>query len=118
MTKSLYLFALMLVIFSSCAKNKVVVPEGMIPRDSMIVILAEMHLVEATIQSRNLGRNDTTRLEAFGRYKYLLAKHKITEVEFKKSFEFYRSEPEYFLTMYNDIITRLSELQAKDALTK
>lgn len=108
-----YLLLSFLILITACSKPEVKVPADIIPRDSMIVVLADIHLIEATIQLKGLGRNDTLKAEAYGRYRYVFNKHKISSTQFRKSLEYYRSEPEYFHTMYNEVITRLSVEQAK-----
>jgi hypothetical protein len=99
-------------LLSSCSKKQVVVPESVIPRDTMILMMTDIHLAEATIQIRNLGRSDTTRQEAYARYRYIYEKYKVGDDRFRESFEFYRSQPEYFHKMYDEVLTRLSEKQA------
>lgn len=100
-------------VFFSCSSPEVSIPSTVIPRDSMVAILADIHLIEATIQIKGLGRFDTLKAEAYGRFRYLFEKYHITNSRFKESLEYYRSEPEYFHLMYDDVLTRLSEEQAK-----
>ncbi len=102
-----------LSVLIGCSKKEVEVPDDVISRDSMIVILAEIHLAEATIQVLNVDLNDSTKIASFGLYRHIFSKHKITQELFKKSFDFYKSEPAYFHTMYDEVITNLSEDQAK-----
>jgi len=102
----------MLII--ACSRPEVIVPATVILRDSMISVLSDMHLAEAAIQLRNLGAGDTARAETYARYRYVFRKHGINADQFRKSMTFYRSHPEYFNKMYKEVITRLSETQAKE----
>jgi hypothetical protein len=104
---------LVLSLFFGCSKKQVEVPEDVIPRDTMIVVLAEIHLAEASIQVLNVEVKDSLRAVSFGFYHHIFSKHKITQELFKKSFDYYRSEPTYFHAMYDEVITHLSEEQAK-----
>ena len=104
---------LMLSLFFGCSKKEVKVPADVIPRDTMIVVLAEIHLAEASIQVLNVEVKDSLKAVSFGLYNYIFSKHKITQELFKKSFDYYRSEPAYFHAMYDEVITHLSEDQAK-----
>jgi len=113
MKRITYLPLSLLIFIFACSKPEVKIPEDVIPRDSMIVVLADIHLIEATIQLKGLGRNDTLKEEAYGRYRYVFNKHKVTTSQFRKSLEYYRSEPEFFQKMYDEVITRLSVEQAK-----
>ena len=104
---------LMLSLFFGCSKKQVEVPADVIPRDTMIVVLAEIHLAEASIQVLNVEVKDSLKAVSFGFYNYIFSKHNITQELFKKSFDYYRSEPAYFHAMYDEVITHLSEDQAK-----
>ncbi|MFN0187458.1 MAG: DUF4296 domain-containing protein [Bacteroidia bacterium] len=104
---------LMLSLFFGCSKKQVEVPSDVISRDTMIVVLAEIHLAEASIQVLNVEVKDSLRAVSFGLYNYIFSKHNITQELFKKSFDYYRSEPAYFHAMYDEVITHLSEDQAK-----
>lgn len=104
---------LVLSLFFSCSKKQVEVPADVISRDTMIVVLAEIHLAEASIQVLNVEVKDSLKAVSFGLYNYIFSKHKITQELFKKSFDFYRSEPAYLHAMYDEVITHLSEDQAK-----
>ena len=85
----------------------------MIAADTMVRMLADMHLAEAAIQMRNLSGNDSLHTEAFARYKFVFSKYKVSRVRFEKSFRWYSAEPELFSKMYDSVIVRLSEGQAK-----
>ncbi|MFN8155166.1 MAG: DUF4296 domain-containing protein [Bacteroidia bacterium] len=100
-------------ILCSCSKPKVEVPANIIPADTMVRILTDMHLVEAAIQMRNLSGHDSLHTEAFGRYKFVMEKYKISREQFEKSFRWYSSEPQLFARMYDSVIVHLSEGQAK-----
>lgn len=108
------LFLLSTMLLFACSRPEVIVPESVIPRDTMISILSDMHLAEAAIQLRNMGSGDTARAESYARYRYVFKKHNISIGQFRQSFAFYRSQPEYFNKMYKEVITRLSEIQAKE----
>lgn len=99
----------------SCSKPKVVMPAEVIPADTMVKILSDMHLAEAAIQMRNLSGHDSLRSEAFGRYKYIFEKYKVSATDFEKSFKWYSGEPELFSKIYDSVIVHLSEGQAKAA---
>ncbi len=101
------------LVLSACSKPKVEVPADVISKDSMIRMLTDMHLAEAAIQMRNLSGHDSLHREAFGRYKFIFEKYKVSADVFEKSFRWYSSEPEIFSGMYDSVIVHLSEGQAK-----
>lgn len=100
-------------VMASCSRPKVEVPVSVISADSMVNILADMHLAEAAIQMRNLSGHDSLHPEAFGRYKFVLDKYKISRQTFEKSFRWYSSEPQIFSKLYDSVIVHLTEAQAK-----
>ena len=109
--KSLLLLGI--IILSSCSREKEEVPSNIMPQKKMIEVLSDVHYTEATIQLRNLNYSDSTRKIAYGYYKEVFQKHQITPEQFKESFEWYKSHPEVMNDMYKEIITHLSEEQAK-----
>lgn len=95
-------------ILQACEKKPVTIPADVLSRDTMIVVLADVHLAEALLQLQNLGRNDSTREIAVGYYKAVYDKHNITPEQFDRSFRFYVKQPEILTAMYDSVITRLS----------
>lgn len=105
-------FFLIILIAVSCSKKEEVVPADILPADKMIPVLADMHLAEATIQLRNYGHNDSTKNLAYGFYRFIFQKHKLTEAEFHKSFTWYSQRPEKMHAIYQEVLSELSRKQA------
>lgn len=116
--KKLFLLSAFVFLLTACDKKPVEIPAGVISRDSMIVILSDIHIAEAMLQLKNLTRNDSTKEIAFGYYKSVFDKHKITAAEFERSFNFYVQQPEMMSGMYDSIITRLSSRNLDTKVTK
>lgn len=112
MRKGLLLILTLLTF--ACSKPEVVVPQEVIPRDSMISLLCDLHLAEASIQLRNAGAGDSARAETYARYRYVFSVHQVDRERVKNSMIFYRSHPEFFHKMYKEVIAKLSERQAKE----
>lgn len=108
---SLLLFLLLYVV--ACSPPEESVPAGIICRDSMVMILTDIHIAEAALQLRDLGRNDTTRMEAYGRYRYIFEKYGVKRTDFNESFTWYRNKPHLFHAMYDQVIDRLNVMQAR-----
>ena len=103
-----------MIILSSCSREKEEIPSNIMPQKKMIEVLSDVHYTEETIQLKNLNYSDSTRKIAYGYYKEVFQKHQITPEQFKESFEWYKSHPEVMNDMYKEIITHLSEEQAKE----
>jgi hypothetical protein len=97
-----------IIFFTSCSKKEEEIPKDILPQETMITVLSDMHYAEAMLQLKNLGQNDSTKRIATGYYKFVLAKHHIDQQQFQKSFKYYLSKPEITTDMYDSIITRLS----------
>jgi hypothetical protein len=102
---------------AGCSQSEEI-PEGIIPRDSMVNLLADMQLAEARIQSISLERNDSTKQVSYGYYKYIFTQHHTTPLQFKKSFDYYSHHLTTFSNMYDDVITRLSKMEAESTKKK
>lgn len=107
------LLVFLLLSLLACSPPEVSVPVGIIPRDSMVMIMTDIHIAEAALQLRDLGRNDTLRLEAYGRYRYIFEKYGVTRARFNESFTWYSNNPHLFHEMYEQVIDRLNVMQAK-----
>lgn len=113
-TFSKYLLIAGIALTISCSRSKEEIPSSVIEQKKMVEVLSDVHYTEATIQLRNLNYSDSTRKIAYGYYKEVFQKHHITPEQFKESFMWYKSHPEVMNDMYKEIITRLSEEQAKE----
>jgi len=82
----------------------------------MVMIMSDIQIAEAALQVRDLGRNDTTRREAYGRYRYVLEKYGVSREGFESSFSWYSSKPHLFHGMYEEVIDRLNVMQAAGRL--
>lgn len=110
-------FLLMFAI--SCGKKKkaFVVPDGIIKKEEMVKVLADIHITEATINLRNVSSTNTVSLNA-ALYKNVFVKHKISKEEFEKSYAFYSSNTELFNDVYDNVITELTKMQAEEEKKK
>jgi hypothetical protein len=103
----------LLVLIASCT-NEVKIPADVLPQNKMAMVLADVQQVEALIQSSALERNDSTRAIAYGYYKSVFEKNKITPAQFRKSFTFYANHLDLMDKMYDDVLINLSKRQAEE----
>ncbi len=102
-----------ILLTASCSQQKEEIPSNVMPQKKMIAVLAAVHYTEATIQLRNLNYSDSTRKIAYGYYKEVFQRNKITPQQFKESFTWYKNHPEVMKELYKAVITNLSEEQTK-----
>ena len=107
---------LLFIALSSCSGSGdgLKVPEDVIPRDSMISALVDMHLIEgAKIGQKVMG--DTLKINTY--YAKLYSKYGVSEKEFEKSFRFYSEHPGEMNKMYQEVIERLNKIQQEPPRT-
>jgi hypothetical protein len=107
----IYICFVVLFIFS-CA-DPVVIPENVLSKEKMALILTDVQEAEAQIQSLSLERNDSTKAIAYGYYKSIFEKHKITPEKFRESFDFYANNLGILDKIYDEVIVNLSKAQAE-----
>ena len=101
------------VFTNSCSRSKEEIPSTVMAQNKMVEVLSDVHYTEATIQLRNLNYSDSTRKIAYGYYKEVFQKHHITPEQLKESFNWYKNRPELMSDLYKEVVTKLSEEQAK-----
>ena len=84
--------------------------EGIIEKEKMIELLTDVQMLESTAV---FVRNKNADFEIGEGYLWLFDQYGVTEEEFKKSVEFYASDPKTYEEMYDRIIINISEKQAE-----
>jgi len=103
----LFLIGLIIILFG-CSNNNV--PKDLIPEDSLVLIIVDMHLadailIEPSVQQKQFVINKTKF------YNVVLDKHSITKEEFQKNIDYYSNNPEQFNKVYEKVIEELTILQ-------
>jgi hypothetical protein len=103
-----------LILFFSCTQ-KTKIPEDILPPDKMEKLLMDMLRAEEFLNQR---QPDSATLDSFNRiklYQSVLALHKMTKENFKKSFTFYEAHPDLLKTVLDSMH---SEVARVDSQTK
>ena len=110
-----YLIVILLTV-SSCSSfstEDTDVPADLIPRDKMIVILADMQITEAfldDLRKTGIRTNDSSLLY----FQKVFKKNQVSPLEFENSLLYYKKNLEQMDLIYTDVVTRLNELKAKN----
>lgn len=112
---SIYLFILLLVFLTNCADEtkEPIPPDHLIPKEQMIVIMADIQVTEAYILNQKLKssqKKDTSLLY----YERIFKKNEVTKIQFEESLSFYKEDLPELKKLYTQVITRLNELKAKN----
>ena len=115
MNRILILGFVLLFCFS-CKQSEIVIPNDVIPFDTMVQVLSDVQQSEVAILFlRNKNAVDVPKPE--GLYKFILNQHKITAEEFDKSFKFYSGQTQLMEKLYAAIIEELTKRQVQLEIT-
>ena len=102
---------LLIAVFTAfaCSKPPVKKPENLIGEESMVDILVDVHLAEASFNSRRHRDSIVGNSSSVNFYYAVLQKHGMQDSIFEKSLLFYASQPRRFEKMYRKIMNQLTE---------
>jgi hypothetical protein len=94
-------------------KKSVKIPDSIISPDSMVSLIADLQIVEATLREyKRLGKEDEARTEAF--LAEVFAKHQVTPQHYDSSTVWYEQHLQIYQQIYTDVVTRLSLMQTEE----
>jgi hypothetical protein len=88
------------------------VPVNLIPADSMIRILVDVHLIESSLKIVQTKKPDNERYTD-SYYLTLFQKHHITRQQFIQSLEYYERDATQLEKIYEKVIIELSKLESQ-----
>lgn len=97
-------------IYSSCSKSAIKIPADIIPKDSMVFIMMDVHIAEAGVKTLSA---DSTMINTKTYYNFIYKKHHITEEQFQKSLRFYTYNPELLQEIYIKMTEEMSKKEAE-----
>ena len=113
MHKYIILFFSVLLFLTACDSDTA--PEGVIPKQQMISLLTDIHLTDGTLYSLPQEK-DSLYKYGYAKYQVVFKKYHTNDKTFRKSFEYYTTQPEVIEDMYNQIY---ATIQAKtDSINK
>ena len=113
--KKTAVFILLCALFA-CHKGNVHIPDDVVKPDSMVQVLTDIHIFQATLQLGYFSNDSAAAAKrAFGD---ILKKHNLTEQQYKKATEFYSYHPALLDSIYEKVINNLSEQKVQLQGTK
>ncbi|MFM9056147.1 MAG: DUF4296 domain-containing protein [Bacteroidota bacterium] len=103
----------LIVVVTACSQKDEVRPTGILPPDSMVVLMVEIHMAEAGIQSTALEPVEIKKAVAEAKYAEVLSRHGLTARELQVNFEYYRNRPEQFREIYAKVISGMESETAR-----
>jgi len=83
-----------------------------IPKESFVPILVEIHLADALLQM-SLVRQDYPGRDSISNYQDILKNHGYTKEMFDKTIEFYERDPDELNDLYEKVVSELTQLQGE-----
>lgn len=112
-----YIFLLLsTVILASCYTTQeeigIQVPDDLIPRDKLVLILADIEIIESAIRDKqNFGHEIADLNEAY--YASTFKFYEVSRDQFESSMKFYKQDLDLMNDIYEDVITRLSVIESE-----
>jgi hypothetical protein len=101
----------LLLLITSCHHSTVEKPEKLIDENTMIDMLADIHLAESAFSHLRHQDSLVEKSSSVDLYYSVLDKYQIQDSVFEKSLVFYASQPRRFEQMYRKTMNKLSEME-------
>ena len=118
-------FLLCLILLYSCSNQEenpallTEVPDSVIPKPTMIKILADLSLLESARSQNFLNKTDSMGRvilpDISAMQEEILKKYNLSKRQYESSFRFYTTHPEIIMGLYEEAMNELSQLQANTA---
>lgn len=80
--------------------------DSIIPREVMVKIAADVHVLEAALLKKRYDRKNT-KMIAGSYYKELFSKYRITELRYRRNIDRLQENTRDFMAFYNEVIAEL-----------
>lgn len=114
--KKTILFITISLLFACGKSNSGHIPSGVIPPDSMVQVLTDVHIFQAMLQLGDYRNDSASTLRSA--FLNVLKKHHLTEADYKKCTQYYSSHPALLDSVYEKVLNNLSQLKAEQLGTQ
>ncbi len=106
-----FLLVVLVLFLSNCKPKEISVdePDRLIPQDTMVMILRDIHLAEARVNKLNVSATDSTRLIFEVAEKKIYQKYHIDTTTYRQNYRYYVTDPERFGELYKKVVQDLEE---------
>lgn len=114
MIKTLNIFLIFILLSSSCSleQKEISIPDNVISKDSMVLILADVHIQEAMInQYSQEGR--LMKMNPAKQYQLIFDKYHISKERYDSSYQFYLDNPSLLNKIYENVVIELTKKQTE-----
>ncbi len=109
---SLWIGILALIVFNACTpdEKEVTIPEGLIPRDTLLPLLVDIHLADAYLSQNRLPKKSKNR-NVF--YAGITRKYGYERAVFDSTIRFLATQPKLYQDIYEEVINELSMIKGQ-----
>ena len=100
-----------LFLVCSCNKKAVEIPKGILTKQELVPVLADMHLAQAAAGLNQFS--DTARYNLNEYSDAIFKLHHISKEKYDSSLSFYSSHPDLLDEIYQEVINELSKKQSE-----
>ncbi|MDD2564966.1 MAG: DUF4296 domain-containing protein [Salinivirgaceae bacterium] len=117
MKSRIIIFASLLVFVACSSQETLSSDDKIIPRDSMIMLMVDIHITDAILlQAVNHRKIQPNQIPSY--YADLLKKHNVSKLRFDNSLQKYSDDLDDFSKMYDNIMAELSLKKAEQVTGK
>jgi hypothetical protein len=99
------------LLIAACKSDMPSMPADVLPIDKMKVVLADMQIADAVVETKMQGgANESALTQEY--YARIYAIHQISPEQFTRSMKFYEDHPQWLNKLYEEILTELSKRSA------
>ncbi|MHC2992977.1 hypothetical protein OB13_15825 [Pontibacter sp. HJ8] len=101
-----------MALLLGCQKQTTQAPDNLVPQETMVQILADVHIAEALIENRVIYP-DTALMTYNQQQQRILASHNVSEEDFRKTYNYYLENLTLMDKLYEVVLDTLSVREAK-----
>ena len=116
--KQVVLILFCTLFFACSSKQSEVIPPEVLPREKMVQVLLDVHLLEA---SMNMGASPGVVISSPAEVQMsadVLKKHNISKAQYDQSMSYYSLRPTELSEIYQLVLNELSKMQAEVSSSK
>jgi len=121
MNRNFLVLLILLPLFFSCSPKQGIsekkVPVNIIQPDSMVSVIVDMQLTEAVFRElKRIGQYEEKNAKVS--FEAVFIKHNISKEKYEESVAYYEQNLETYEKIYENVITRLSQIQTETLIPK
>lgn len=110
--KNILLYAMTILFLAGCG-SKESIPSDMVPKEKMVNILLDVHVMESKIESVRFGSRDSMQVAYLKAQKEILKKYKVDSTTYYKSYDYYFQRMGHMKEIYEKVAAKAKELMDK-----